>query len=104
MSLALSAIQRTLATDAIDGWMLYDFHGSNPIAVKLAGLGGTGKMTTRRWFYFIPATGAPKKVVHAIESTVLDHLPGDRVIYADRRQLEQRLVDTLRGCKVLAME
>jgi Xaa-Pro aminopeptidase len=104
MSLALSAIQRTLATEAIDGWMWYDFHGSNPIAVKLAGLAGTGKMTTRRWFYFIPATGTPKKVVHAIESTVLDHLPGDRVIYADRRQLEQQLVATLRGCKVLAME
>jgi Xaa-Pro aminopeptidase len=104
MSLALSAIQRTLAIEQIDGWVLYDFHGSNPIAVKLAGLAGTGKMTTRRWFYFIPASGTPKKVVHAIESTVLDHLPGDRVIYTDRRQLEQRLTDTLRGCKVLAME
>jgi Xaa-Pro aminopeptidase len=104
MSLPLSTIQRTLAIEQIDGWLLYDFHGSNPIAVKLAGLAGSGKLTTRRWYYFIPATGTPKKVVHAIESGVLDQLPGDRVIYAGRQQLEQQVTDMLRGCKVLAME
>lgn len=104
MSLPLQQIQRTLAIEQIDGWLLYDFHGSNPIAVKLAGLSGSGKMTTRRWFYFIPATGTPKKVVHAIEPSVLDGLPGDPVIYAGRRQFEQQVTDMLRGCKVLAME
>src|SRR5947207_6487294 len=104
MSLPVSTIQRTLAMEQVDGWLLYDFHGANPIAVKLAGLAGSGKMATRRWFYFIPATGTPKKVVHAIEQGVLDELPGDRVIYSERRQLEQRLTDMLRGCKVLAME
>src|SRR5436190_7839490 len=103
MSLPLQSIQRTLAMEQIDGWLLYDFHGSNPIAVKLAGL-GRGKMTTRRWFYFIPAAGTPKKLVHAIEPDVLDGLPGDRVMYAGRRQFEQQATDMLRGCKVLAME
>jgi len=93
-----------LAVGQTDGWLLYDFHGSNPIAVKLAGLAGSGKMTTRRWAYFIPATGTPKKLVHAIEPAVLDHLPGERVVYAGRRQLEQRVVEILRGCSVVAME
>ena len=104
MALPLPAIQKTLAIEQIDGWLLYDFHGSNPIAVKLAGLAGSGQMTTRRWYYFIPATGTPKKLVHAIEPCVLDELPGNRVTYAGRRQLEQQVTDMLRGCKVIAME
>ena len=104
MALALPSIQRALAIEHIDGWLLYDFHGSNPIAVKLAGLAGSGKMTSRRWLYFIPATGTPKKLVHAIEPDVLDGLPGDRVPYSGRRQFEQQVTDMLRGCKVLAME
>jgi Xaa-Pro dipeptidase len=104
MSLPVQTIQRTLAIEQIDGWLLYDFHGSNPIAVKLAGLAGSGKMTTRRWYYFLPASGTPKKLVHAIEPSVLDLLPGDTIIYGGRRQLEQQVTDMLRGCKVIAME
>jgi Xaa-Pro dipeptidase len=103
MVLPVPKIQATLAIEQIDGWLLYDFHGSNPIAVKLAGLAGSGK-TTRRWYYFIPASGTPKKLVHAIEPFVLDGLPGDRVMYAGHRQLEQAVTDLLRGCKVIAME
>src|SRR5688572_6388756 len=102
MSLDVPAIQKTLAIDNIDGWLLYDFHGSNPIAVKLAGL--TGRHTTRRWYYFIPATGRPRKLVHAIEPAVLDALPGDRTIYAGRRELEQGVIGMLKGAKRVAME
>jgi Xaa-Pro dipeptidase len=102
MSLPVQRIQRTLAIAQIDGWLLYDFRGSNAIAVTLAGLAATH--TTRRWYYFIPASGTPKKLVHAIESFVLDDLPGEVITYAGRRQLEQQVTDMLRGCKVIAME
>src|ERR1051325_9744739 len=102
MSLPVSTIQRTLAIEQIDGWLLYDFRGLNPIAVKLAGL--TSKHTTRPWYYFIPESGTPNKLVHGIESFVLDDLPGDVVTYAGRRELEQQVTDMLRGCKVIAME
>jgi Xaa-Pro aminopeptidase len=102
MSLDIPAIQKTLATDNVDGWLLYDFHGSNPIAVKAAGL--QGAHTTRRWYYFIPASGRPKKLVHAIEPFVLDALPGDMTKYAGRLQLEQGVVEMVRGAKVVAME
>jgi Xaa-Pro aminopeptidase len=104
MALPLASIQRTLAIDRIDGWLLYDFHGLNPIALKLTGLAGSNRMATRRWFYFIPATGTPKKVVHAIEPNVLDGIPGDILAYSGRRQFEQTVTDMLRGSKVLAME
>ncbi|MFI5177557.1 MAG: M24 family metallopeptidase [Vicinamibacterales bacterium] len=102
MRLDIPAIQKTLAMETVDGWLLYDFHGSNPIATALAGL--TGQHTTRRWYYFIPASGAPKKLVHAIEPFVLDGLPGEKTAYAGRGQLEQGVSDLLRGSKVVAME
>jgi len=102
MPLEIPAIQHTLATDRVDGWLLYDFHGSNPIAVNLAGL--AGRHTTRRWYYYIPASGTPRKLVHAIEPSVLDALPGEKTAYAGRRALEQAVGDLLRGSRVVAME
>ena len=93
---------QTLAAEHLDGWLLYDFHGSNPIAVKL--VGNTGKHMTRRWYYFIPASGTPRKLVHAIEPAMLDGVPGDTRKYAGRRELEQGVTDMLRGVKTVAME
>jgi Xaa-Pro dipeptidase len=55
MGLDVAAVQEALRTANLDGWLLYDFHGSNPIAARLAGLTGGGHMTTRRWYYLIPA-------------------------------------------------
>ena len=71
MAFRLEDVQAALADDGLDGWLLYDFHGSNPIARSLAGLNGGGKMTTRRWFYLIPAHGTPRALVHAIEPHTL---------------------------------
>jgi Xaa-Pro aminopeptidase len=98
----ISAVQNVLASDGIDGWLLYNFRDSNPIAIKLAGL--TGKHMTRRWYYFIPASGTPVKLVHAIEPFMLDALPGDKVTYSERQQLEQRVTAMLAGANVIAME
>ena len=100
----IDAIQRALRADRIDGWLLYDFHGSNPIAVRVAGVGRGGHMTTRRWYYLIPAEGEPRGLVHAIESHTLDHLPGRRIIYAGREQLDEGLTTILTGMHRLAME
>jgi hypothetical protein len=97
MALDIAALQKTLATEGVDGWLLYDFHGSNPIAVSLCGL--TGKHTTRRWYYFIPATGTPQKLVHAIEPNTLDSMPGKTTRYAGRLELEQGVSEMLRGSK-----
>ena len=102
MPLDIPAIQKTLSVDGLDGWLLYDFHGSNPIAVRLAGLGG--QHTTRRWYYFIPAAGQPSKLVHAIEPAVLASLPGETRRYSGRRELDAGLSELLRGARVVAME
>jgi Xaa-Pro aminopeptidase len=102
MALDLPNVQKTLVSEGLDGWLLYDFHGSNPIAVNLAGL--AGKHTTRRWYYFIPCKGEPRKLVHAIEPFVLDALPGDKSIYAGRLQLEEGVCEILKGSRTVAME
>ena len=104
MSLSIPAVQSALKEDGLDGWLLYDFRGSNPIARRLAGLDGQGKMTTRRWYYVIPAQGEPKKLVHAIEPDNLDHLPGSKTLYSQRRSLEAGLQQVLGGLKRVAME
>src|SRR5213592_4996609 len=61
-------IQKALQAAKLDGWLFYDFRGSDPLA-------------PRRWFYYIPANGEPTKIVHSIERGKLDALPGQRVIY-----------------------
>jgi Xaa-Pro dipeptidase len=104
MGLDVSAVQQALRQDGLDGWLLYDFHGSNPIAQRLAGLNDGAHMTTRRWYYFVPATGNPRALVHAIERHNLDALPGDKQIYAGREQLEAGLDALLTGSKRVAME
>lgn len=93
-----------LRADGVDGWLLYDFHGSNPIASRLAGLTGGGHMTTRRWYYLIPASGAPRGLVHAIERHNLDALPGAKTTYGGRETLETELTTLLAGMRRIAME
>ena len=104
MSLDIAAVRRALRDDGLDGWLLYDFHGSNPIARRVAGLNAAAKLTTRRWYYLIPVDGAPRGLVHAIERDRLDHLPGDKTRYARHSELDAGLRALLTGCASVAME
>ena len=104
MALDVADIQRALRAQGLDGWLLYDFHGSNPIAVQLTGLGDGPHMTTRRWYYLIPAEGQPRALVHAIERHNLDHLPGTKSVYAGRQQLDAGIDALVAGVTRVAME
>ena len=104
MPIDVTAVQERLRQAGLDGWLLYDFHGSNPIATRLAGLSDGRHMTTRRWYYLIPASGQPRGLVHAIERHNLDGLPGERLVYAGRQQLENGLTRLLSGMTRVAME
>ncbi len=100
----LSTIQTYLRTNHIDGWLLYDFRGSNPIALHLAGLRTSG---SRRWFLWIPAHGEPIWLIHAIERgtflNVREELRGEVRIYVGWRQLEEMLPALATGSRI-AME
>jgi Xaa-Pro aminopeptidase len=98
-------VQNALAADGLDGWLLYDFRGSNAIAAEIAGVGRRGgHLTTRRWYYLIPSAGEPRGLVHAIEKDSLAHLPGTMTRYAARDELRSGLGALLAGMRKLAME
>jgi Xaa-Pro aminopeptidase len=104
MPFDIPAVQQSLKAAGLDGWLLYDFHGSNPIAARLLGTSAGGKITSRRWFYLVPAAGEPKGLVHAIERKTLDAVPGGKTAYAGRQQLDAELTRLLAGMKNVAME
>ena len=104
MPIDIGAVQKALKADGLDAWLLYDFQGSNPVSYRLAGMGGAGHLATRRWFYLIPQSGEPRALVHAIERHNLDHLPGTKIVYAGRAQLQAGLTTLLGGVRRVAME
>jgi Xaa-Pro dipeptidase len=104
-ALDVAAVQAALRADGIDGWLLYDFRGLNPIAADLTAANRqSGHLATRRWYYLVPANGEPRALVHAIERESLAHLPGATEQYAGRDQLKAGLTRLLRGLRRIAME
>jgi Xaa-Pro aminopeptidase len=98
-------VRAALGADGLDGWLLYDFRGTNAIAADVTAVNRQGgHLATRRWYYLIPADGEPRKLVHAIEKDSLAHLPGSTTRYAGRDQLESGLRTLLNGMHRVAME
>ncbi|MGH9481420.1 MAG: M24 family metallopeptidase, partial [Terriglobales bacterium] len=96
----LEAIQAELRARGLAAWLFYDHHRRDPIAYRILGLlGGLPEtaMATRRWYYLIPAAGAPRKLAHRIESGMLETLPGEGRLYAERGELEAGLRQLLAG-------
>jgi Xaa-Pro aminopeptidase len=102
-SLDFSAIQAELQKQKLDGWLFYYFHENDPLALRILKLEGD-HFFSRRWFYFIPAVGQPQKLVHRIEDTALDSLPGQTSIYLGWRQLELKLKELLGDSVKVAMQ
>jgi Xaa-Pro aminopeptidase len=99
----LDAVQSALREFGFDAWLLYDFRGSNILARRILDLADK-PITSRRWFYLIPAHGEPRKLVHRIETAALDHLPGRKSIYLRWQELEDGVSALVHGHKKLAME
>ncbi|WP_435008149.1 M24 family metallopeptidase [Tundrisphaera lichenicola] len=99
----LGSVQAALRESGLDGWLLYDFRGNNPLARRILDLEGR-KPGTRRFFYLVPAEGTPTKLVHRIESGALDHLPGEKRVYLAWQELEDSVRGLVDGRKRLAME
>ncbi len=95
--------QKYLLEQGIDGWLLYDFARSNNLVYLFLDL-PSDITYRRRFFYWIPAKGDPIKIVHAIESHVLDAWIGEKRVYSSWQRLHQELGSILRGHKKIAME
>ena len=92
----VAQIQTALRTAKLDGWLFYDFRGSDPLAPRILMLGDHAS-GSRRWFYYIPASGEPTKIVHSIERYKLDALPGKRLVYRGWEELRTHLGATVSG-------
>ncbi|HEV2181037.1 MAG TPA: M24 family metallopeptidase [Gemmatimonadaceae bacterium] len=98
----LPSVQRALTDAGVDGWLLFDFQGTNPVASGVLGLKG---LVTRRVFAYIPREGKPVAITHAIEQGPWRDWPADwgRERYSTWRSLEDAVATLVRGKKI-AME
>lgn len=99
----LEAMQAAIRKAGFDGWLFYDHHHRDPIAGRILGLDGKTHVT-RRWYYFVPAEGEPRKLVHRIEQGRLDSLPGAKGLYSSWQELAAGLKAMLYGARRLAMQ
>jgi Xaa-Pro aminopeptidase len=102
MSADIQGMQSDLRAAKLDGWLFYDFRGRDPIAQHILSL--PEAMRTRRWFYFVPAKGTPKKLVHKIEAESLAALPGDTLYYAGQEELRKNVGKILGRARNVAMQ
>jgi len=87
----------------IDGWLFYDFRGSDPLSYRILLL-DPATHVTRRWYYWIPAEGSPQKLLHRIEPHVLDSLPGEPHLYVSWAQQRELLARILEGRRRVVMQ
>jgi Xaa-Pro dipeptidase len=99
----LAAVQTALRDLGLDGWLLYDFRGLNVLARRVLTVPADA-ILTRRWFYFIPAQGEARKLLHRIEPHALDHLPGAARSYLRWQELEAGVAALTAGAHRVAME
>ncbi len=98
----VAEIQKALKDQNLDGWLLYDFHNRDLLAIKILGL-DPSKFSSRRWYYYIPAEGEPTKLVSVVEKTVLDNLPGRKLTYLSWKEMHRQIQAMLGKSKRIAM-
>jgi Xaa-Pro dipeptidase len=99
----IDLIQSALRAAKLDGWLFFDHHRRDPLAYRILGL-PEDLQPTRRWYYFLPADGEPRKLVHRIESGSLDAVPGEKNLYSSWADQQQKLNALLTGAKHIAMQ
>jgi len=99
----LSAIQSALRAKGVDGWLFVDVFHRDPMAYRILGL-DPKSLTTRRWFYWVPAQGEPVKLNHKVEPTKLERLPGRQEHYLAWRELHEKLQSVLGKNGKIAMQ
>jgi Xaa-Pro dipeptidase len=99
----LEAIQTALRDAGHDGWLFYDHHHRDPIGGRILGLDEKAHIT-RRWYYFVPSEGEPRRLVHRIEQARLDSLPGTKGLYSSWQELAAGLEGMLKGATRIAMQ
>jgi Xaa-Pro aminopeptidase len=99
----LEAIQSAIREEGLDGWLFFDHHQRDPLAYRVLGV-KPPSITSRRWYYFIPAQGEPAGLMHKIETSVLNGLPGRFSTYAKWEDQRAGIAGLLSGAQRVAMQ
>jgi Xaa-Pro dipeptidase len=99
----VASIQEQLIEQELDGWLFFDHHHRDPLAYRVLGL-DPNLHVSRRWYYFVPAKGEPRKLVHRIESRNLDPIEGRTHVYSSWEEQTSALSELLAGSKRVAMQ
>jgi Xaa-Pro aminopeptidase len=95
--------QEALREHGLGGWLFFDHHHRDPLAYRILQLPDSAK-ATRRWYYFIPSQGEPRKLVHRIESQILDSLPGTKQAYSSWQEQQRTLHAMIASSGKIAMQ
>ena len=93
--------QEFLASEAVPGWLIYDYLGCNPVLAQVAPASGH---VTRPVFLYVPASGSPVLLTHHVDAGKFLDAGVDTVVYSSRVTLESALQDALAGVSSVAME
>jgi Xaa-Pro aminopeptidase len=103
LSRRAARIADELERAAADGWLIYDFRGSNPAFGRL--LGGDGHLkSTRRAFLYVPRTGEPRLLIHHVDAGNIGRLGLAVQPYGGRDEMLERLAALLDGARRVLME
>lgn len=102
--LDLGRVQSLLTEAGLGGWLLFDFHGMNPIARRVVGLPAQG-VFSRRWACWIPSRGEPAWIIPRLEAGHFQPpLPGHILTYVSWQDWLDRLRGVLHDVSRVAME
>ncbi len=93
-------IRAYMNSHSIDGYLLYDFRGSNPVMKQLIGK----KFTTRRACWFLPKDGEPVIIYHIIDRNAYEWLDCEKIVYMTWQEYFEALERVMDGMKVIAMD
>jgi Xaa-Pro dipeptidase len=99
----IEQVQESLTKGGLDGWLFFDHHRRDPLAYRILGIPDEVQ-ATRRWYYFVPAEGEPRKLVHRIESGALDSLAGAKESYSSWTDQQQKLSALVTRSSRIAMQ
>ena len=100
----LAKFQEALRAEGLDGWLFFDHHRRDPLAYRVLNFEPRSPVT-RRWFYYVPATGEPPSgLVHKIEAETLNELPGKHIAYASWQEMCAGLASILKSARKIVMQ
>ena len=101
MDAVAASAQEHLRTAAVDGWLLYDYRGMNPIFWDT--VGAIDNVTRPCWLW-IPAEGDSELLVSYVDQGRFAHLGIPTKLFVSRADMLARLEEMLDGARRVAME